>query len=275
MNRTNATSKQGAPRAPWAWFAGGALASALGVTLHQWPAQWLNPLLNHFSEGRIELVEAQGTLWEGSAHLALGSGRNSPNTSAWSQRLNWKIAPLGWTDWQLKIRPEPLPEINSWAWRLQWQPSGWMLTASDVDWRLPTAWLSGLGAPWNTVQPDGTMHLRSQGWLWQQHPGARPRLGHMSGHITLTLENFATRLSSLRPLGDYQLTLQGSATVPQVQLRTIHGHLHMIGQGHWQNGRLQFQGEAWANQPQDETVLSNLLNVLGPRVGPRTLLKVG
>ncbi len=270
MMRTHPLPPPTGRSAPWTWFALGALASTLWVLLHQWPARWLAPVVHHLSEGRVQLIEAQGTVREGSAHLALGPGPDTPTSTAWSQRLHWRLTPMGLTDWELRLRPRQQPESDTWSWRLQWHPSGWSLSVSDIDWRLPTAWLSGLGAPWNTVEPDGVMRLRSLGWGWQQGPsGTQTR-----GQIGLTLEGFATRLSSLRPLGDYQLTLHG-ATVPRVELRTLQGHLHLSGQGHWQNGRLQFLGEAWAHQAQDETALSNLLNVLGPRTGPRTLLKVG
>ncbi len=268
MSLRHRTPTEGTRRGPWAWFVAGTLVGVLAVALHQWPAQWLASVVRQLSEGRVQLVEAQGTLWEGSAYLALGSGSDSTTTLAWSQRLHWRLSPLGLTGWHLRLRPEREPQ--AWSWRLQWQPSGWGLQLSDVDWRLPTAWLAGLGAPWNTVQADGVMRLRSQNWQWQAGLDAPAA----SGQITLNLEGFATRLSSLRPLGDYQLKLLG-APQPRVELSTIQGHLRMSGQGQWHKGRLQFQGEAWADQPQDETALANLLGVLGPRTGSRTLLKVG
>ena len=47
------------------------------------------------------------------------------------------------------------------------------------------------------------------------------------------------------------------------------------GEGEWQQGRIRFLGEAWAEESTDEIVLSNLLSVLGNRKGPRAILKVG
>ena len=95
-----------------------------------------------------------------------------------------------------------------------------------------------------------------------------------SGEFTLTLEQFATRLSSLKPLGDYRLTFAGGADT-RIRLTTLAGALQMEGQGVWQQGQLQFVGEAWAREAQDESALSNLLGVIGPRNGPRTRLRVG
>jgi general secretion pathway protein N len=226
-------------------------------------------MVQRISDGRVHLIDARGTLWQGSAYLGLGNGSERPEAMAWSHRLHWHLSAQSLTSWQLRLRPEPQPEAMAWTWGMRWHPAGWQLSLSDIDWHLPTAWLSGLGAPWNTVQPDGMMRLRSRGWQWQQ---GRPEPA--SGEVTLTLERFATRLSSIKPLGDYQLRLYSNNTL-KVDLSTIQGHLRMSGQGRWDNGRLQFQGEAWADQAQDETALSNLLQILGPRVGPRTLLKVG
>jgi general secretion pathway protein N len=270
MSAQSLAPAQAVRRGPWTSFILGALACTMAVALHQWPARWLAPLVHQLSDGRVELVEAQGTLWEGSAHLALGSGSERVAVTAWSQRLHWQLSPQGLGGWLLRLRPEQEPENNAWIWQFRWYPSGWQLGLSDIDWRMPTAWLVGLGAPWNTVQPDGVLRLRSQGWQWRQgraDPSA-------SGELTLTLERLATRLSSLQPLGDYQLRLHAT-TALQVELRTIQGHLRLSGQGQWHSGRLQFQGEAWADQAQDETALSNLLHVLGPRVGSKTLLIVG
>ena len=174
------------------------------------------------------------------------------------------------TDWQLRLRSDTQADGQDWVWRFQWHPSGWQLDLSDIDWALPTAWLAGLGTPWNTVQPDGVMRLRSHGWQWHPDRVDRPA----SGELTLTLERFSTRLSSMQPLGDYRLRLHSTGGL-RVDLSTLQGHLRMTGSGQWHHGRLQFQGEAWADQAQDETALSNLLQVLGPRIGSRTLLKVG
>lgn len=258
------------PRSNWGAFVAGGLVCALAVAMCQWPARWLAPLVRHLSDGRVHLTETQGTVWQGSAYLALGNGSDRMAPMAWAQRLHWQLSLQGMAGWQLRLRPDTPTKDQAWVWHLHWHPSGWQLALSDIDWSLPTAWLAGLGTPWNTVQPDGVMRVRSQGLQW--HPGRADR--PTSGELTVTLERFSTRLSSLHPLGDYRLRLHSTGNL-KVELSTIQGQLRMTGQGHWHNGRLQFQGEAWADQAQDETALSNLLQVLGPRMGSKTLLKVG
>jgi general secretion pathway protein N len=127
-----------------------------------------------------------------------------------------------------------------------------------------------LGTPWNTVEPTGLVRIASPGWQWQQVG----RTWQSQGKLSVTLLNFATRLSSLKPLGDYQLLIDGTPNL-HVDLKTLKGPLQLTGHGIWHDGRLKFEGEAWAQQTQDEPVLSNLLGVLGTRNGSRAILKVG
>lgn len=245
------------------------LLAAGAVLLHQWPAAWVAPWLERITQGRVLLQEARGTLWNGSALFALGSGSDAPAT-AWPQRIHWQIRPASLNQLSLALRGSPDPDARPWVGGLRWQPSGWRIELDDIDWQLPSAWLSALGAPWNTLTPEGQLRLQSRQWRWQLE---REQLT-MGGQVTLTLLNLSTRLSSLRPLGDYQVNIMGGTT-PSIELITLQGSLQMTGKGLWHRGRLDFQGEAWANQADDEVVLSNLLGVLGPRRGTRALLKVG
>ncbi len=239
------------------------------VLLHQYPAAWVAPWLERITQGRVLLQEVRGTLWDGSALLALGSG-SAGAAIAWPQRIHWQLRPASLNQLSLGLRSSPDPDTRPWVGALRWQPSGWRVEFDDIDWQLPSDWLSALGSPWNTIAPEGQLRLQSRQWRWQLD---REQLT-MGGQVTLTLHNLSTRLSSLRPLGDYQIKIMGGTT-PSVELSTLQGSLQMNGKGLWHRGRLDFQGEAWANQADDEVVLSNLLGVLGPRRGTRALLKVG
>lgn len=250
--------------------ASGALLALVWVLLTQWPAAWVASLVQMFSGGRVLLLDSRGTLWQGSAHLALTADKHASTASAWSQRLHWQIDVTGLSSVKIRWRTPDQAGAPEWVWQLSWQPSGLELRLSDVDWRLPTAWLAGWGTPWNTVQPEGVLRIESRQWRWQQN-GPKWR---MDGQFTLNFLGLATRLSSLHPLGDYRMQVLGGDS-PQISLETLSGPLRMAGQGQWQQGRLVFEGEAWAEQASDEIALSNLLSVLGTRKGPRAILKVG
>ena len=95
----------------------------------------------------------------------------------------------------------------------------------------------------------------------------------LEGQAQLQLQQLATRLSTLRPLGSYRLLMQGGDTMA-VTLDTVEGKLQLQGVGQWLNGRLRFKGEASA-QPEFEAALSNLLNILGQRRGAKSIMELG
>jgi general secretion pathway protein N len=127
----------------------------------------------------------------------------------------------------------------------------------------------GLGAPWNTVQPEGVMQLQTTQLVWHQRGGTT----RLNGQAELQLRQLATRLSTLKPLGNYRVRVLGGDTIA-LTLDTLEGSLQLQGTGQWQQGRLQFIGEATA-APDAQDALSNLLNVLGQRQGNKSILKMG
>ena len=74
-------------------------------------------------------------------------------------------------------------------------------------------------------------------------------------------------------MGSYRINLLGGAT-PQLQLDTLEGSLRLSGRGQWVGSRLRFTGEASA-VPEREAALSNLLNIIGRRNGPRSIITIG
>jgi general secretion pathway protein N len=95
----------------------------------------------------------------------------------------------------------------------------------------------------------------------------------LQGQAQLQLQSVASRLSTLRPLGDYALDLQGD-TSARVQLRTLSGELRLSGQGEWRAQGLHFEGLGQASTG-SEAALANLLGVLGQRQGNTTVLRWG
>jgi general secretion pathway protein N len=159
--------------------------------------------------------------------------------------------------------PEPLQLAVSIGWQ------GIRIDVANQQSQWPAHWLIGLGSPWNTVQPEGSMQLRTENLMWQSNAGA-PKI---KGLAELTLSQLATPLSTLRPLGTYRLRVQGGDTMA-LTLATIEGGLQLSGNGQWANGRLRFKGEARA-QPAFEAALSNLLNILGQRQGAISIMELG
>ena len=286
------------------WSIAGALMGACFALITQAPATWLANVISNASQHRFILQNAQGTVWRGSAIALLADGNQhatvtrqspsqpllqaypsgkpssktssiSPNTIGMPlpSRLSWDFS-SGFDTGLMRLvvraqikseccTPEPLQLAVSIGWQ------GIRIDVANQQSQWPAHWLIGLGSPWNTVQPEGSMQLRTENLMWQSNAGA-PKI---KGLAELTLSQLATPLSTLRPLGTYRLRVQGGDTMA-LTLATIEGGLQLSGNGQWANGRLRFKGEARA-QPAFEAALSNLLNILGQRQGAISIMELG
>lgn len=250
----------------WGALLGLALASVVWA-----PARWLAWGVAQASQGRVQLATPRNGLWAGSAQLVLSGGSGSRDAQALPGRLRWRIEP-GWTGLRLVWLADCCMTEEA---SLQVQPglSTLQVKISDHRSQWPAALLTGLGAPWNTLQPEGQLQLSTE--ALQLH-WAQGRL-QMRGQALLEVQQLSSRLSTLKPMGSYRIALTGSpegTATPGLQLSTLQGPLLMSGQGQWVGARLRFTGEAQA-QEGHEAALSNLLNIMGRRQGPRSLLSLG
>ena len=256
-----------AARAPWGWAVAGALAGVLPAIVAFAPAQWLTQRLGTATGGQVQLTQARGTIWTGSAQLVLTGGGASQDSAALPGRLEWQLRP-SWNGLRLQINatcctPQPLLAQV----RVQMGQVRVALQDSRSQW--PAAVLAGLGTPWNTLQPQGQLMLQTQGLeaVWSAGRMA------LAGRAQLDAMSMSSRLSTLRPMGSYRLELTGGE-VPALALSTLQGPLQLTGSGQWVSQRLRFAGEASA-APDREAALANLLNIIGRRSGARSLITVG
>ena len=259
--------------APWHWAVWSLLLGACAATLYWAPARWLAAGVHQASAGRVLLQAPRGSIWQGSAQLSLSGGEGSRDLQALPGRLAWTLGlnaqGLRFTLQSDCCMREPLQLQLAAAW------GQWHLQLSNHQSLWPAALLSGLGAPWNTLQAEGQLQLRTDTLQLQWSAG---RL-QWQGLAELTALDVSSRLSTLRPMGTYQLKITGHGqgqftATPQVQLSTLSGALQLSGQGQWLGERLRFTGEASASEGQ-ENKLSNLLNIIGRRDGTRSLLSLG
>ncbi len=220
------------------------------------PASWLGVLVEQQSGGRLTLGDAQGTLWRGSAFIGGAPGNNSAVTPLLPGRFSWTISPLallGMVEMQLansESLTQPLSVKGGWT--------HWQLSPSAL--LLPANGLSGLGAPLNTIAPSGVMRLS---WSTLELALEQRQL-KVQGRTTLEMTEMASRLSSVRPLGSYQLALDWQGQSAALTLASTSGPLLLSGKGSLDHGRLQFSGQAEAARGSEEA-LANLLNLLGQR----------
>ncbi len=262
----------------WSWAVVGAVMGGLTALLIHLPAQWLAQALFKATQGQVQLQEAKGSVWQGSGKLVLTGGEGSRDALALPGRIHWQTG--------MSLNSVNLPQFNfnlnapccmTQSARLSLQAPErlqvWQLQVDDHQSQWPAHLLSGLGAPWNTLEPEGTLRLETK----QLRVNLQTQPAWLQGGITLTAENMSSKLSTLKPMGTYQINLGGASPtnpLPSLSLTTQSGSLLLSGQGQWQGSRLQFRGEASA-VPEHAAALSNLLNIIGRRQGARSLLSLG
>lgn len=254
------------------WAAAGVLVGAVLALLVFAPARWLAHAVAQASGGRVVLADARGTLWSGHARAVLSGGAGSRDAMALPGRVHWTLRPMlnfsAGAGARLALRADCCTDQPL---RLQLQPR-WghgLLSVADGSSRWPSAWLTGLGTPWNTLQPDGLLQLSTRGLAVRWAQG---RID-IDGQAEVLADAMSSRLSTLRPLGSYRLQLTGGPT-PALTLQTLAGSLQLSGQGQWVGGRLRFEGLAQA-EAQREDALGNLLNLIGQRRGAQSRITLG
>ena len=272
----------------WSMF--GAMAGALLVLVLFAPAAWLAGALASATDQRLVLADARGTVWNGNAVLVLTGGVGSRDASALPDRLHWRLRPEGLGLQVRATQPcclngELRLRLAAGLGRLHIElpadavaaGAGPASGASRALGQWPASWLVGLGTPWNTLQPSGTLQISSPGLVLEQVQGR----WRFSGRVELTLATLASRLSTLDSLGSYRLTLSGDAAAgeaAQLQLLTTEGALQLSGSGQLLGAgaasRLRFRGQASAAAG-FEAALGNLLNIIGRRQGAASLISIG
>lgn len=253
------------------------LAPVLGLligTVLFAPARWLAAVVERASQGQVLLRNTHGTVWQGRADVLLAPGTGSGTTVALPQGLQWAFSAV-WAQGpalQLQLHA-PCCTPTPMVWRVRYAAQGLSLALLPHRSQWPLAWLSGLGAPWNTIQLQGTLQLQTEGaGLTMSWGNGQLR---QSGVLDARALNTSSSLSTLKPLGNYQLLLEPDPQgASRFRLSTLSGDLTLRADGEWANGHLRLRGLAEA-APQRIEALSNLLNILGQRDGARAHLRLG
>ena len=237
------------------WLASGALCILLTV-LACAPATWVDMALEAQTGGRIALGDVQGSLWNGSAFIGVSADQSGDLTPLFPGRFEWHLSPI------LLLGQIELELNNSAALQSPLRITGNVqsLQVAPGAVTLPSERLSGLGAPLNTVKPSGRITL-----AWDELNLVWPdRQLEVTGGMKLTMQDMASALSPVKPLGSYLMTFVWHGQGATLDLTTLHGPMLLSGKGALTQGRLQFSGEARAQEDQEDR-LANLLNLLGQR----------
>lgn len=204
----------------WRLVAIGLVAYVAGL-IAMAPATLLDAGLQRASQGKLRLVDVQGTLWSASAQIEV---RDAAGRTGMAKSLTWKLAP------ESLLRGHLLGQVE-----LEQSGKGFPVTLSlsgielaNVDISLPATVL-GLGE--SRLAPLGLtgnilLHIVSLSIERKQ----------TRGRALLQWRNAGSVFTPVSPLGDYELNFDGDGATVQVMLRTLQGPLQLDGNGSWAVG---------------------------------------
>ena len=256
------------------WALAGSVFGVLVALIVFAPAAWLASAVASATGQRVLLADARGSIWSGSAVAVLTGGPGSRDASSLPGRIEWTLGVQGLG---LALNARHACCLNGTV-SLQVRPGLGRVGVTLVPppgWvgQWPSAFLGGLGTPWNTLQLGGVVRLVSPALKLESAQGRWV----VEGRADMELVSVSSRLTTLETLGSYKLTLTGDAATPgtsQLSLTTQDGALQLSGQGTWGPGGVRFRGEASAAAT-NETALSNLLNIIGRRDGAKSVITIG
>jgi general secretion pathway protein N len=255
----------------WLWQLA-ALLLLVWLVWTQLPATLLSRWVAHTSGGQVQLSHAQGTLWHGSATLALhgpsGAGLALP------QRVHWDIG-TRWAGPRPQIHLQLLADCcmqQPYEFTVGRMPGFWGVNMQLTTSQWPLRVLQGLGSPWNSVRIAGQLQIKpTQIKLNVNHET-------LQGAISLVVDHLQVAMAPGLALGRFELVLgQAQATnmeagIPII-LSTRQGPLLLEGQGLWSPaGGVNFKGTAHA-EPASKERLQGLLTLLGEPQGDRHRLE--
>ena len=229
---------------------------ALAVLVWNYPVYAVSGRIESASEGKVRVLSSNGSVWSGQMQLGLSDGARVfaiPEALAWRLKLGGEA---GWLAIEV-THPKFVQPLH-----LGFTGTG--ISVSGGELRMPAAWLGATGAPFNTIRPEGLLQLSWRGWESGEDLNA-----------TLKWLDAQSALASIRPLGEYVITVTGNPdTRIDMTLATNKGPLMLEGKGQWTNGqRFVFNGYASA-QERSKDALTGLLSQMGRLEGDRYRLGV-
>ncbi len=238
----------------WLFFGFLGLAFYLAFLIATAPAVWVSWAMVRASRGIVSIDRPAGTIWRGRGELVIHIVSSPP------QRLGaarWVINPLWLIAGQLRTHAAvhgPGTEVRA-DLGLGYR----RIILSDVAASFPAQLVGVLYSPAALAGPAGQVHVSAKRFTL----GSRT----VSGSAVVQWQQAASSLSSVRPLGDYRLYLDGHGSSAALRLQTIGGSLMVNGQGIWQlvSGQIRFSG--MARPAADAAALEPILRMFGPDRG--------
>jgi len=231
------------------------LCAFLLTLLFTAPASLLDSYVRHATQDRIVLANASGTVWQGAAIPAV---RRPQGQLVALQTLHWQLAvwPLFSGKIRLHLQWDELPPSSATDVIIAYQ----QIEFQHLFVPLPAKLLSEASTLLKPLEFRGQMQIQAE------HLTVSKR--GIEGAAVVDWQQAGSALSSIDPLGNYRLALNGAGERVNIMLSTTSGALLLQGQGGWSAARgLDFHGNARAS-PGSENRLTELLHHLGPEESP-------
>ncbi|HEX4855320.1 MAG TPA: type II secretion system protein N, partial [Limnobacter sp.] len=224
---------------------------AMLVLLWNFPGYVLTGKIETATQGKVRILSSSGSVWAGQMQLGLSDGSR---VYAVPEPARWRLQFSSSEHWAAIAI-----EHANLVMPLHLGFDGTGITVTGGELRLPAAWLVALGAPFNTIRPEGLLQLSWARWETGENLQA-----------SLKWLDAQSALSSIRPLGEYLLNVSGSPQAGiQLSLVTSKGPLTLEGNGQWTAARgLEFTGHANSDEGSKEA-LTGLLSQMGRQEGGR------
>lgn len=198
-----------------------ALAAYVAALAALAPATLIDARLQRMGEGTLRLAEARGSLWSGAGWIEV---RDAHGKAGIARRLSWRVQP--WS--LLRGRLVADVELDQAASRFPVTISPSRLEVGAVRVRLPAAALS-LGMP--KLAP-----LRLTGDVLVDISQLSLEPGRIQGAATLQWRAAGSALTTVSPLGDYEVRFSAAGRAVHAALSTLEGPLQLEGHGTWSRG---------------------------------------
>jgi general secretion pathway protein N len=223
------------------------------------PASLLTTALERASHDTFTIGAPAGTVWSGSGQLV---ARRTPDLSVGIGRVTWTINPLRLLAGKIGLGITVSGGGTDVGGHIR---AGFGSAALEgVKGVFPARLVPVLYAPAELLGPDGRVEISAPHLRWSRKNG-------ITGAAEIYWRDAASSLTTVRPLGDYRLSLEGQGGPAEMKLETLNGALRFSGQGTLDvaAGAFRLSGNASAQERVGE--LAALLNMIrpGPDSTPR------
>lgn len=181
------------------------------------PAALLDVGLRHATDGRLRLAQAHGTLWSGDGLLEI----RDASGHAIGKDLSWSLQPRAL--WRGRL--DFAVAVDRAGTRFPLRLSRHGIELSDLDLSLPASAI-GVAVPrMAPLGPRGEIVLHVAKFSLVD--------GVLAADAVATWKGAGSALTTVAPLGSYELRLGSVAGSVEATLRTLDGPLHLDGHATW------------------------------------------